>query len=150
MSDRCITTAPMQCIKLGYVNALSLFFCILPELYRRVVCARFRPPCLVISQLYDRHYFLGGWKKRQPLNNTSPPAGCTRIGYQPQGAAALFTTSAGVARISHHKKAKRTATVRENITTVIDHQTVIRRKRKYTARNKLWKVGIVMQSYVPW
>lgn len=87
---------------------IIFFFRILPELYRRILGARFRLPCLVISQLYDRHYFLEGWKKKQPLNNTSPPAGCTRIGYQPlEGAAALFTTPAEVARISHRAQEKK-------------------------------------------
>lgn len=120
---------------------ILFFFSISHEFYRRVLGAGFRPPCLVISQLYDRHYFLERVKKRQPLNNTSPPGGCTRIGYQPlEGATALFTAAAGVARISHRteeKKGRTAHTVRENITTVIDRQTVISCKRKYTARNKL-------------
>jgi len=119
--------------------------------YRCVLRAHdFRPPRLVISQLYDRHYFLGGWKKkgnRWIIHRHRPD---TRIGYQPLEGATPFTIPIGVARISHCAKEKRTTAICENIITVIDRQAIIRRKRKYTTRNKLWKVGIVMQSYVRW
>lgn len=80
MSDCCIITAPTQCIKLEYANALFFLLYVTRAFYRRVHGARF---ALLVPQSVNFTIgitFLAN-EKRQVLNNTS--AGCTRIGYQP-------------------------------------------------------------------
>lgn len=80
----------------------ALFFFVfrmLPEFYWRILDARF---ALLVSQSVNFTIgitFLAD-EKKQPLNNTSPLAGCTLVlRYQlPEGATAFFTTPSTVVR----------------------------------------------------
>lgn len=117
-------------------------FYMLPEFYRRILDARF---ALLVSQSVNFTIditFLED-EKKQPLNNTSPPAGYTRTRISvPRGCNCLFYSPDRSARISHRtrkkkKIARRRAAIRRNIAVVIDRETVISHKQKYASRNEL-------------
>lgn len=60
------------------------------------------PPCLPISQLYDRHYFLGGWRKADRWIIHHSPAGCALapdINHCERVQPSFFTSPRGVRKL---------------------------------------------------